>query len=239
LIGIGIKGILFDVDGTLYGQFPIRAYMLGVLLFDAALGADLSAIRIIRCFRDTREDLRRLPQGSGLADLQYTQVAEKLGVGADEVRGAVEKFIYEKPLGLLRRYPRGNLRATLSRLKAKGYRLGVLSDYPAADKLEALGVGPSMFDAVVDATMPEVDAFKPDPRGFLYASGLMGLAPADVLYVGDREAVDMKGAESAGMPGVLLKRSITGDAIVDGGRGYGVTGSLASLERSLKGADIV
>jgi FMN phosphatase YigB (HAD superfamily) len=36
------------------------------------------------------------------------------------------------------------------------------------------------------ATSPEINAFKPHPKGFLHACALWGLPPEEVLYIGDR-----------------------------------------------------
>jgi FMN phosphatase YigB (HAD superfamily) len=56
----------------------------------------------------------------------------------------------------------------------------------------------------LSATDPEINAFKPQPKGFLHACALWGLPPAEVLYVGDRPEVDAIGAVNAGMPCALL-----------------------------------
>jgi FMN phosphatase YigB (HAD superfamily) len=54
------------------------------------------------------------------------------------------------------------------------------------------------------ATDPDINAFKPHPKGFLHACARWGLPPAEVLYVGDRPEVDALGAVQAGMPCALL-----------------------------------
>ena len=64
------------------------------------------------------------------------------------------------------------------------------------------------FSLVLCATDPEIDAFKPHPRGFLYACRRWSLDPAEVAYVGDRADVDLAGAAAAGMPGYLVGRPL-------------------------------
>ena len=54
---------------------------------------------------------------------------------------------------------------------------GVLSDYPAEAKLQALGLA-GRFSPVLCATDPEIGAFKPNPRGFLHACAVWNLPPA-------------------------------------------------------------
>ena len=50
----------------------------------------------------------------------------------------------------------------------------------------------------------EINAFKPHPHGFLHACERWGLQPEEVLFVGDREDVDARGARNAGMPCALV-----------------------------------
>jgi putative hydrolase of the HAD superfamily len=88
----------------------------------------------------------------------------------------------------------------------------VFSDYPAEDKLRALGLG-DHFDVVVSAVDPDVGAFKPDARGFLVAAGRWNLQAGEVLYVGDRPDVDARGAAAAGMPCAVLTRARAGARI--------------------------
>lgn len=91
----------------------------------------------------------------------------------------------------------------LERLRAAGYRLGVVSnsDGRAAAALDACGLL-EHFEVVVDSG--EVGIEKPDPRIFLLALGLMGLSPDDAIYVGDLYEVDVVGARAAGLDVVLL-----------------------------------
>src|SRR5439155_10616924 len=86
------------------------------------------------------------------------------------------------------------------RLRLRGYRLGVLSDYPVKNKLEALGRPPRLFDALVETEAPEVSALKPHPRGFWEVCRRLGMQPEAVLYFGDRRQVDGAGARAAHMP---------------------------------------
>ena len=91
-------------------------------------------------------------------------------------------------------------------LAAKRVPVGVLSDYPAARKLEALGVD-GRFSLVLCAGDAEIGAFKPSPRGFFAACARWCLDPVEVLYVGDRVDADAAGAAAAGMPAVIVTGS--------------------------------
>ena len=69
----------------------------------------------------------------------------------------------------------------------RGIKLGVFSDYPAQEKLKALGLD-SYVRLVLCSTDKEINAFKPHPRGYLRACEQWGLQPQEVLYIGDRRA---------------------------------------------------
>ena len=55
------------------------------------------------------------------------------------------------------------------RWSQRGLKVGVFSDYPAEEKLKALRLD-HVVSLSIDATEPDVNAFKPHPRGFLKAA---------------------------------------------------------------------
>ena len=91
----------------------------------------------------------------------------------------------------------------LGRLRAAGYRLGVVSnsDGRAEEALVALNLR-HHFELVVDSQLVGVE--KPDPRIFAVALDRMGLAPSEALYVGDLYEVDVVGARRAGLDVILV-----------------------------------
>ena len=198
-----VRAVLFDLDGTLYHQPLLRSFMAlelaGRLLRAPAAGRE--EIRALRSFRRIREELRA--SAGSLDERQYRLSAERAGLPTDRMRAIVDEWIHSRPLRHLRRCRRRGLLDLLQRLDARAIRAGVFSDYPAERKLEALDVS-RRFSPTLCATDPEIDAFKPDPRGFRRACALWGLPPGQVLYVGDRPHVDAAGAEAAGMPCAIL-----------------------------------
>jgi HAD superfamily hydrolase (TIGR01549 family) len=114
------------------------------------------------------------------------------------MENAVSEWLHQRPLKYLRLCRDRGIEAFLSFLEHKGLQVGVFSDYPAIDKLRALG----LFDripVVLCATDAEINAFKPHPKGFLRACAIWGLPPEEVVYVGDRPEIDAVGAAAAGM----------------------------------------
>jgi HAD superfamily hydrolase (TIGR01549 family) len=131
--------------------------------------------------------------------------AERAGMERAALERTIEEWISRRPLRYLRAARRPGLLSLLAFLDARGIAAGVFSDYPVASKLEALGVA-QRFSVALAATDPEINAFKPHPRGFLRACELLRLAPEEVLYVGDRADTDHAGAVAAGLASVVLGR---------------------------------
>jgi FMN phosphatase YigB (HAD superfamily) len=206
-----VRAVLFDVDGTLYHQGPLRLCMameLGALPLRASPASARRTWGVLRTFRRVREELR----GLGAADaplerLQFERVAERLAMEVDEVEAVVSEWIFRRPLKYLRHCRRAGIDDLLGYLGTRRIPAGVFSDYPAREKLEALRVA-ERISLVACATDGEINAFKPHPRGFVWACRRWGLEPAEVLYVGDRAEVDAPGAARAGMPCVILGRRL-------------------------------
>ena len=206
-----IRAVLFDVDGTLYHQAPLRAAMaceLGVVPCVTAGPARARVIwRVLRTFREVRETLRALGRADApLEHLQYAETADRLRIDIETVRAIADEWIFRRPLRHVGRFRRAGLVAALEALDRAGIRAGVFSDYPAPGKLAALEVG-RLMSVHVCATEADVNAFKPHPRGFLVACDRWGLRPDEVAYVGDRTDVDAEGAAAAGMSCVIIGRN--------------------------------
>lgn len=94
---------------------------------------------------------------------------------------------------------------TLAALNARGYRIGLLSNFDTRlyDLLEGLELR-ARFDAIYLST--EVGAAKPDAAIFTAALTENHLAPAQALHIGDRWQEDVQGARNAGWQAVWLNR---------------------------------
>jgi FMN phosphatase YigB (HAD superfamily) len=194
-----LRGIIFDLDGTLYDakQFPLRLI--------AAKPADLFLIRAERrvrggfagCdygsaeayYREFFAELARLARrspASAQAWYQEDYIPRMIRVLGDYYRcrpGTVELFTALRTGGAVTGRP---------------VPFAVYSDYPrAAERLAAIGI-----DAALPAGIygPEdFGAQKPAPRPFLDIAAALTLPPADILVAGDRITADGAGAASAGM----------------------------------------
>jgi phosphoglycolate phosphatase len=86
----------------------------------------------------------------------------------------------------------------LDALKAKGLKLGILSNKPDAITKNCAKAFLSKWD--FDVVLGQRDSVprKPDPNGALEAAKRLSIPPSHIIYVGDT-AIDMKTAVSAGM----------------------------------------
>ncbi len=206
-----IRAVLFDVDGTLYRQTPVRLRMTAELVAFAAAHPFRAATtwRALSAYRVAQESLRG--QDDGGAARQLEVAASRTGLDRDSIAAIVDEWMIERPLQYLARYRADGVVALLEFLNARRVPMGVLSDYPALKKIEALGLQ-SYFSLVLCGGDPEIGAFKPNPRGFLAACDRWDIEPADVLYVGDRVDADAAGAAAARMPAVVMTATRLSDS---------------------------
>ena len=197
-----VRIVLFDVDGTLYRQRPVRMMMAMELalwpLQTRQAARALRTVRVLREYRRSHERLRTTMTSTSLASVQLAETARRAGVSPDEAAAIVEQWMIRRPLRHLSRYRRSGVVEVLADLQRAGLTLGVLSDYPSREKLEALGIM-DYFSLALCTTDEGINALKPHPAGFRAACARWGLAPEEVLYVGDRPEVDGAGAAAAGL----------------------------------------
>jgi len=95
--------------------------------------------------------------------------------------------------------------AALDDLKRRGYKVGLISniEQDMTTTLDKLGLS-KRLDIVV--TSQDAGFTKPQPEIFRYALEKAGVAAAEAVYVGDQYQVDVLGANSAGMQGILIDR---------------------------------
>ena len=96
---------------------------------------------------------------------------------------------------------------TLTILRAKGYRLGLISnasDLPDLNRLVKNAGLRKYFSAIVVSAAEKIR--KPDPRIFEKALDLMGTTPATSIMVGDTLTADILGAQKSGLRAVWITR---------------------------------
>ena len=197
-----VRLVVFDVDGTLYRQRPLRIRMARDLALHALTHRDLRTLAVLRRFRRLREDLGEA-RVEGFAERLAAATAAGTGRTPAEVRAIVSRWIDRHPLPYLLRSRYAGLPELFAGLRRHGKVIGVLSDYPAAAKLEALEL---TADHVVAADDPEIGVLKPHPKGLATLIERANATPASTLVIGDRAERDGLVAQQVGAR-VLLRSS--------------------------------
>jgi HAD superfamily hydrolase (TIGR01509 family) len=230
-----VRAVVFDVDGTLYRQRPVRLSMLARLVRAYALRPTdgRRVARALGAYRRAQERARLTPAAALCGPHEQAALAAReCGLPAATVATIVERWMEQEPLDLVGRAAMVGMADFLRTARAAGTRLATLSDYPAAAKLGALGVG-DLFDLSVSAQDEPVRAFKPDPRGLRFVLERLGVRPEEAVYVGDRPEVDALAAARAGVAAVIVGRAATGSPA--GGARWTAVRDYAALGALLRG----
>lgn len=185
--------VVFDLDGTLYRQAPVRRAMLMELLRDGGEPGRLARFKILYHFRKIREDL-----GDGapldFEEPLYSRLTAKTGRPKPFLASLVEEWMERRPLVHLRAAVIPGARDFIETLRRHGVAVAVWSDYPVQAKLQALDM---RVDHMLSASDENVNALKPDPTGLHRAMEIAGVEPAATLMVGDRLSRDGAAAAAA------------------------------------------
>lgn len=194
-----IRLVVFDVDGTLYRQRSLRWRIGRDLLLHSASRLDLRSLRVLRAYRQIREQLGDL----GASDFEPTLIemtAKASATPALTVRDIVAEWIDRRPLAYLRACRYDGLDSLFTGLALHGKSIGVLSDYPAQAKLAALDL---RADYIVSACDADVACLKPQPRGLQKLLALAGVTPQQTVLIGDRADRDGEVARRIGVQALL------------------------------------
>jgi putative hydrolase of the HAD superfamily len=197
-----VRLVVFDVDGTLYRQRPLRLRMARDLALHALTKRDLGTIAVLRRFRHLREALGEA-RAEGFAERLIAETAAAGGRTPDAVRAIVAQWIDRHPLPYLLACRYAGLPELFAGLRRHGKAIGVLSDYPAAAKLAALELA---ADHIVTADDPGIGVLKPHPKGLAALIERAATTPAATLMIGDRADRDGLVAQQVGAR-VLLRAS--------------------------------
>jgi N-acetyl-D-muramate 6-phosphate phosphatase len=193
--GRGLRGVLFDLDGT---------------LLDTA--------------QDMAAALNRLRVAEGLEALPFAQIRPHVSHGAprllrlafgepgaerhESLRTQFLDF-YRAALAVHTRLFDG-FEAVLGAIELAGLRWGIVTNKPgwlATPLVAELGLAQRCACLVAGDTLAER---KPHPLPLLHAAGLLGLAPRECAYVGDAER-DVQAARNAGMIPLVAGFGYLGD----------------------------
>jgi len=204
-----IKAIFIDIDNTLldFDAFVKAAMRDGFQKFD--LG-EYSDERFPVFLRINTEVWREIEQGrlsfEEMQKIRWNRVFEALGISYDGVR--FEQYFREYLFDCA--IPVEGAMDLLDHLKGK-YILCVASNGPYKQQLNRLERG-GMLDCFAHVFVSEqVGASKPSPKFFNHClNELNGIAPDEILMIGDSLSSDMAGAADMGMKTCYFDRNRSG-----------------------------
>lgn len=199
-----ISAVAFDLDGTLYPNYRLYIQLFPFLIKEQ---------KFLRAFGKARDRLRQeAPHSIGLykdpGGLRfYQRQAQYMGEILKEdpayLALKTERFVYrgwEPHFKKVKLY--SHVSETLRRLRDRGIKLGLLSDFPPGKKIENLGLS-GLWDTMLCSEI--IGWLKPDPRAFLELARTMELPPEEILYVGNSYSYDVLGARKAGMKAAWIR----------------------------------
>ncbi len=204
--------VVFDVGGTLLRfnlDFLARVYQesaapLGVALDFAQTRAVLEMLEGELPARSQQRLISlEADDGKGFWDEFYAEGFRRLGVLADVSAAAAQ---------IRERFQRAEFEAlfddvlpALEALKARGFALGILSNFSAncEDVLRLVGIH-SFFSFFVVSALAGVE--NPDPRIFDLTVRAANQPRADIVYIGDSLFHAIEGARRAGIDAILVDR---------------------------------
>lgn len=185
------RACIFDLDGTLTDTLESLTYSVNETMKEIGLA------------QITEEQCRQFV-GNGAKEL----IRKTLSVSGDEKQEMLEKAceaygrIFDQNCTYhVNPYP--GIEEMLTVMKDKDMRLGVLSNKPDRQAVSVVEhvFGPQIFDRVQG--QKEGVPRKPDPAALILMARSFGVAPDEVLYIGDSE-VDAATGRAAGMDTVLV-----------------------------------
>jgi len=191
--------VIFDLFGTLVATFSAVRYRR--LLADMAQAAGAPADEFSRLWLETCDQRWSGAFSSTEANVDY--ICRALGIQAtpDCVAEAARLRL---PVVELSLKPRSDAVSTLTRLRAAGCRIGLISDcsHEVPQHWPRMSIAP-LVDAPVFSCLAGVK--KPDPRIYHIACRKLGVEPEQCIYVGDGGSRELSGAAQVGMHAVLIR----------------------------------
>lgn len=195
------QAVIFDLFGTLVDNFSVREHE-GVLAEMASV-LGVPSDRFIRLWIDTFPQRVTGVLPTLLANIEYICQKLRAHVADDKAELAAQiRFNFT----VRSVTPRAGSVETLSHLKSKGLKIGLISDC----SMEVPTVwGSTPFVPLFDVTIFSCSAGikKPDPRIYQIATEQLGVEPQSCLYIGDGSSRELTGASQVGMYPVLIRVS--------------------------------
>jgi putative hydrolase of the HAD superfamily len=188
--------VIFDLFGTLTGFETLRDSQAAVL-------ADVLDVPVDELTVQLRETYDERARGV-LGDVRDQVVALTRQIGSSPSEGALDRAVEIRMQGQWAvMQPRPGALEVLAELRARGLKIGVLSD--CTNEIPILWPA-SVYAGLVDSAVFScvLGVRKPDQRTYAAVLTELGVQPDACLYVGDGGSSELSGARKAGLRPILL-----------------------------------
>jgi len=213
-----VRAIAFDLDGTLVDTAPDLALAANTML--ESLGYPPLAKRQIEAL--IGDGIDKLVEGVLTESIDRIAGPAMVGAARAQFRQLYAARLFERG----RVYPA--VITTLEALAGRGIQLCCVTNKHSAftlPLLDAAGLTPFLAFAIC---ADHADERKPKPDLLLAASARLGIAPSEMLYVGDSPA-DIAAARAAGCPVAAVDYGYTDRARLAEAGPHWIIGSIAEL----------
>ena len=189
----GIKAVAFDIDGTLYADWKLNVRLSFYVLHHLSFFLRFSRVR---------DKMHRTAPLADFFEYQARLLAFAMKTTPEEAKSNIQKICYDGMKPYFRKFkPYPHAKECMEKLKEKGYKIGILSDFPPEQKGDIWGMR-ELCDVCIGSE--ESGALKPSLYPFGILAMKLGVKPGEVLYVGNSIRYDVKGALNAGMRSAYL-----------------------------------
>ena len=188
-----IKAVAFDIDGTLY-----RTWKLNIRIFFHFLLHNQFFLK----YGIVRAKIRKIPLDTTFKEAQTKMMAEKLRCSPSEAELLLTKIVYAGLSSYFYKIkPYKGAIELIKDLKAAGFKIALLSDFPPEQKGDIWGAK-ELCDVILGTE--DTGALKPSAIPFNTMAQKLALPPEQILYVGNSHKYDVVGAKNAGMKAAWL-----------------------------------
>lgn len=192
------KAVILDFFGTLVPVLPLAEHkaVLGDMAAIVGVSPDVFVQQWLSMFN------KRVTGGFPSSHANVEAICNMLSVPVESVR--CEQAVSVR-YAYVRRHivPRPNAIATLREIRARGLKVGLITD--CSSELPELWhetAFAELFDVTVFSCVAKVK--KPNPEIYHQAANKLGMMCSECLYVGDGGSNELTGARAVGMHPVLL-----------------------------------
>ena len=183
-----IKAVVFDIDGTLYPDFPF---------FFRVAPHILRNLKFFWHYSKVRKIMHRTAPLADFFEYQGRLLASSMHISVRRAKALIDVLVYKGLRSYFKKVkPYKNVLETFKALKESGIKIGILSDLPPEQKGNIWGVI-DYCDVILGSE--KIGALKPSKYPFGVVSMTLDVPLNEILYVGNSIRSDIFGAKNAGM----------------------------------------